>query len=250
MSCTKQIPITNASVIARYFEYSKEEEKLYRQYVEDTQVVIDVKHMDNTFKNSDESEKREKTRQELEIKQEEFVFVIAGNRLSEELTEEFLKILHCILEQNKKFILLFIGNVKKTLKEKISDCFDMEQIRFLGYREDFQDVISAGDLFLNPPRQGGGTGAAYAGVEGIPVVTLDHCDVAATAGEEFICQSIEEMPSLAWKYYSDKAFYQKQKEIIKNNIKKILAVDSIGNFEKLCNYIEQITLEKEKENET
>jgi len=39
-------------------------------------------------------------------------------------------------------------------------------------------------------------------------------------------------------------------ETAKSIIKKILAVDSIGNFEKLCNYIEQITLEKEKENET
>ena len=250
MGCTKQIPITNAPVIARYFEYSKEEEKLYQQCMEDTQIIIDVKHVESDFLRSDKSETKSDKRRKLEIKEEQFVLIIAGNRLGSELTESFLEILSKILEQSKNLVVMFIGNLQAGLIEKITNSFCIEQIHFLGFRADFQDVISAGDLFLNPPRQGGGTGAAYAGVEGIPVVTLDHCDVAATAGEEFICQSIEEMPSLVWKYYSDKEFYQKQKEIIKNRIQKLLETDGLENFRKLCDFIQQITLEKEKENET
>lgn len=246
MELTKALPVTNAPIIATYFNYSQEEEEMYRQYIDDTQRVISVKHL-NTGEGdlSDSGEAEGVSREELGIGEEQFVIVIAGNRLDSEVTEQFLQILYRILEQSEQFVIAFIGDCSK-LEKRIAGSNYGQRMLFLGYRSDFREVIGVGDVFLNTPRQGGGTGAACAGLNGVPVITLDHCDVEATAGKEFVCGSLEEIPSLVYKYYTDSEFYERQKEILKNNIRENLAVDSLGNFHKLCELVKQVTLEKEE----
>lgn len=110
-----------------------------------------------------------------------------------------------------------------------------------------QKTMTIGDLFLNPPRQGGGTGAMYAILQEIPVVTLDNCDVQVNVGETFACDSTDSMINLVHQYCEDEAFMEKRKEACHQKAEEIFAVDEKENYRKLCEFVEAYTLEQEKQ---
>lgn len=245
MGCTKMVPMTTAPVIARYFVYAKEDDEDYNQFLEKGQRVIDVKHKNIGESQLETVEKLQENaknlRMEWGLSKEQFVILIVGNRLGSEIDDSFQRIICRILKENEKAFCVFVGKCEE-LQEKMKENPYKKQMLFLGYRGDFQEVIAMGDLFLNPPRQGGGTGALCAALAGIPVVTLNDCDVESTVGKSFVCPSMEEMPDLVSRYITDREFYRKRKKEIRENVEKELAVDSVGNFKKLCALVKEVTL--------
>lgn len=241
MSCTKSAPTTNAPIVARYFNYSKEEDTFFRKCLDKNQKVIDVPHEIGGIDKSGVLYKK----CDFGISEDAFVIVIAGNRLDQEITMKFLLILYEILEQNDKFVIAMIGDCKD-VKHTVEIGHFSDRFYFLGNQKAFREVISIGDVFLNPPRQGGGTGGLFAILEQVPVVTLDDCDVESICGKEFVCESIIDIPNLIHKYFQDVEFMRKQKEVCKVNAEKFMNVDSLGNFKALCDLVKELTLEKEK----
>ena len=242
MGCVKAVPVTNAPIIARYFTYSEEEEEQYRECVAGGQVIMDVKHVDDIDLGSSKSITFKKS--DFGIPEECFTVIVAGSRLDTEVSNTFIKIIYEILEKNNQIVIAFIGDCID-LQSRIEERY-MERIFFLGNSEHFKETIAIGDVFLNPPRQGGGTGGLFAIMEQVPVITLDHCDVEASSGKEFVCSSIEEMPQLVERYYLDHDFMEKQKQNCLINAKRLLEVDNVENFRKLCEKIEEWTLRREK----
>ena len=100
-------------------------------------------------------------------------------------------------------------------------------------------------MFLNPPRQGGGTGGLYAIKSEVPVITLDNCDVEAIVGKEFVCNSLEDMVNMVEKYYTDNEFMKKQKEICRISSEQWFNCDSIGNFKHLIDVVHENTSEND-----
>jgi glycosyltransferase involved in cell wall biosynthesis len=74
------------------------------------------------------------------------------------------------------------------------------------------DVIAVTDLFVNPPRQGGGGGALRALAVGVPVVTYPDCDVSNITGKDFCCHDMSEMQEQMQRYMEDKSFYIAQQQ--------------------------------------
>ena len=245
MSCTKSAPVTNAPIVARYFNYSKEENDFFCKCLDKSQKVIDVPHEIGGIEKSDIIYKRS----DFEIPEKSFVIVIAGNRLNQEITTDFLSILYDILQQNGECLFAIIGKCED-IKHMIEIGDYSDKFYFLGEQKAFREAISIGDIFLNPPRQGGGTGGLYAILEQVPVITLDNCDVESICGKEFVCESITMIPNLVRKYYEDAEFMKRQKEICSINGEKFTNVDSLGNFKALCEMVKTVTLEKEKIYET
>lgn len=244
MGCTKSAPVTTAPIVARYFDYSEEENRSFHACLTENQIVIDVKHAEEDLEKNAAETKELHGKQDFGIQENAFVIVIAGNRLDMEVTAEILEVCYDILEKDERFMILIIGECGG-LKQTVAESRYMKRIVFTGNRGDFRETIAVGDLFLNPPRQGGGTGAFLAGELGIPVVTLDHCDVESIAGKDFVCSSVEEMPSLVYRYFTDYEFYKKQSERIMKNIGRQKEIDSVGNFGKLCELVKLIEEEKE-----
>ena len=245
MNCVKSAPVTAAPIVARYFEYSKEDNDLFYSCLTAEQTVIDVKHEEESFEHDTADNREIHKKQDFGISGDAFVIIIAGNRLDIEITDEFLKVLYGILERNERFTIVVIGLCER-LKQTVTESGYGERIVFTGVRRDFKETISIGDVFLNPPRQGGGTGAVFAGEMGIPVITLDHCDVESFVGQDFVCESVDKMPDLLDRYFMDHEFYEKQKERIKNRMCKHEEIDSIGNFGKLCELVKKVAIEKER----
>ena len=169
------------------------------------------------------------------------MIIISGNRLDIEITDDFLEVIYKIMEIADNICIAFIGKTKTIegrLKKELKKRF-----YFLGQVTHFLETISVGDIFLNPPRQGGGTGGLYAIKSEVPVITLDNCDVEAIVGKEFVCNSLEDMVYMVEKYYTDDEFMKKQKGICRVSSEQWFNCDSIGNFKHLIDIIHENSLE-------
>ena len=239
MGCTSSAPVTQAPIIARYFTLTEKMQKEYQRYLKKNQRVIEFIYGEVL----EAIEENNCTREGLKIKEEDFLIVIAGNRLDNEMTEDMLEILYTILEREPNCKVLFIGecsNLQKRLeKEPYAD-----RLRFMGYVKNFKAAIAMGDLFLNPPRRGGGTGALYAVESQVPVLTLGNCDVA-NMGEQFVCERLEDMPIIVHQYITDALFMEQQKRYCRERTTRIDAMDNIGLTRAFCGEVEDTIREIE-----
>lgn len=246
LGMTKALPVTVSPIVAYFFDYLEEERENYISILGENQQMVNLKHYSDAIEPLGVSkEKRQSQKKSLGIPIDAFVVLIVGNRLDEEVTEEFWGILLEILEIDPKVVLLFIGDCPKLQGRAAGECCEGRMF-FSGYAENFRETILAGDLFLNPPRQGGGTGAAYAILEEIPVITLGNCDVESSVGKEFVCCSQEEMPSFVYRYFSETEFMEQKKEACRKRVEEKKNVDSIGNLKNLFRLVE-IVARKEEE---
>ena len=242
MACVKTPPLTTVSVVARYFQYTDEENKKFIECLNEKQTVLDMVHVDELAVSLNKLHRK----CDYGLKEDTFVILIAGNRLDDEITKQFQVILHKILEQQENVTIVFIGRCYKLQQVIVKDSF-AERYKFIGEVDDFKGIMKIGDLFLNPPRQGGGTGAYYAIANEVPVLTLPNCDVAQV-GDGFTCKSLEEMPKIIDKYIHNNKFMEYQKDYCKKRTKILYGVDNIGNIKKFIDNLEKVVLKNENAN--
>jgi glycosyltransferase involved in cell wall biosynthesis len=87
-----------------------------------------------------------------------------------------------------------------------------ESFVHLGFQEDILAVLECCDLYLNPPRVGGGSSVAEALYKQKPVVTLNKGDGAVTAGQAFVVEDDELLVETICRYKEDAAFYFAQQQ--------------------------------------
>ena len=240
MGCTNTVTITASRIIARYFANTKEIMKMFEQCLEEEQTVIEYVHADEL----EPLEESEYTRESLQIEQKDFVIIIAGNRLDAEVKQDVIDILNIILKEELQCKVLFIGDCKK-LEKRLQQNQYWNRFRFVGETENFRAMIALGDLFLNPPRKGGGTGAFFAAQNGVPVLTLGNCDVA-NIGERVVCDKLEDMPEIVHRYIYDEKFMREQGEYCRQQANGMTNIDNIAQTKKFCKDVETAIKEKEK----
>jgi hypothetical protein len=157
------------------------------------------------FDVAEEEKEDEYSKKAFRIPEDAFTIGVIGNRIEREVTEDFRNVMVSIAEQNEKAFFVFIG----PFEQKLPDILENHSIR-LGYRKDFLNVLKIIDLFMNPKRNGGAGGATRAMRTGIPVTTLPEGDVAAFAGEDFICKDYDEMIQDTLRYITDPEYYKEQ----------------------------------------
>ncbi|AWK85497.1 glycosyltransferase [Azospirillum thermophilum] len=113
-----------------------------------------------------------------------FVFAVVGTRLDLEAGPEFLGLLDDILDRCPGALAAFAGEVKE-MPERLKAMRHGGRVVTLGHVNDIRGLYRGCQAFLNPARQGGGGGAAYALAEGVPVVTFAWGDAASVAGPAF-----------------------------------------------------------------
>lgn len=241
MSCVNWPAHTLQSAIVSFFRNTEEEKQRYLDCIRPGQKIFKLTSVDDLIPDTGVTPSRAL----YGIREEQFVILVVGNRLDFEVNEEVKNVYRRILEQND-VLFVFIGDCPK-LKKELQQTKETEHYRFLGPVQEFKAVMQIGNLFLNPPRQGGGTGSIYAVESNVPVLTLPNCDVAQV-GEAFICESLDEMPQIVDRYIHDEAFMKRQKEYCKKTASALLGLDNVGNTKKLCEELKAYILETEREN--
>lgn len=240
MACVNQPAQTAQSIIVRYFRCTEEENRKYLEWTRPDQKIFEMVCVDELNANTES----DVDRKDYGIAEDKFVILVAGNRLDTEVTKEVKRVFQTILEQNE-VLFVFIGDCPK-LENELSK--EADHYLFLGAVDDFKGIMRIGNLFLNPPRQGGGTGAFYAVENDVPVLTLPDCDVAQV-GEAFTCERLWDMPEIVNSYMHDAAFAEEQRENCRKSAAAIYGVDSLGNIRSFCKELQEYIVKTERSRE-
>lgn len=186
---------------------------VFRQMNEEDYNLIDKwgidrnRYFSGTFTFKFIPQTRKYTREELGIPKDRFVIPLIGNRLGTDITGEFINMFECI--QDRRWFLLFAGAPEGFDYAVMCEKYPIleDNSLYLGYVEDVLAVLECCDLYVNPPRLGGGFSVAEAFSRGLPGVSLSYGDVAAAAGHEFCVDTLDEMKSMIEKYMQNQEFY-------------------------------------------
>lgn len=240
MPFTDGYVISEAPIMCTYLNSHSDEIKDMEAYFAETNQVPIQYNLRLPVKSSTCKYKRS----EFNINEEDFLIAVVGNRLDIEVTDEFILLINRIIEIDSRISIVFIGifeSYPKICKNKNL----INRTYYLGYQNDLVGVLEIMNLFLNPPRQGGATGAIYSMSNGVPVVTLGNCDVANNLSSEDICSNEKEMIDLVKRYFCDKTFYKNQSVKMKSMIDSRGLEQLIYNTEELLSDVIKIINHKE-----
>lgn len=214
-------PISEAQILVRY----NKQEAVDKEYIDYFNESHQCLFLNDPYIIEDDPHKTSQ-RSLYGISDEAFVICIVGNRLDSEVTEEFVKLVDSIVTLYQEVYVVFIGNFELYLN-KIQEIKHKDRIKYIGYQKDLPSIYKLVNLYLNPPRKGGGFSALSAIYNDVPVITLDNCDVATVVGRDFIC---DDLIYEIGRYINEVEFYIEKKKKCKCLIKsKITLKDCIKN---------------------
>lgn len=225
------VGLTESGCVAALTKYQAVEDRYVPEAVEMAQEVgLDENTIiPGRFTFSFMEQKEHCTREQFGISKDSFVLVCVGGRLTEEITDEFIEMIEELSEYDIVFAIIGIFDTydKLIANNKI---LSSKSINF-GFCEDVFSRLELCDLYVNPPRNGGGTSSIEAMYMGKPVVTIDYGDVSGSVGEEFRVRDYEEMKNRIIKYITDKQFYEEHSKLAKKKAEELL--DSQTAFMKI-----------------
>lgn len=151
-----------------------------------------------------------RSRGELSLPDDAIVTAVIGLRIEQEVTADFAATLDRVIQREPRLFFLFVGK----LPNHASLCAGLPHLaarsRVHGFDPDVLSILPACDLYLNPPRGGGGASAAYALSQGVPAHTLGFGDVATVVGPGFHLARLEDFADAAARFADDPAHRQEQ----------------------------------------
>lgn len=175
-------------------------------------------------------------------KDNRYKVLIVGNRLDAEITNEFMNFMNNLADEYPNLTFVAVGKCEK-FKCRVQESGYLNHYIFTGFVNNLSAVTKECDVYLNPPREGGGFSAEIALKNGIPVITLGNCDVAEWAGPEYICINIASMIDDIKKCLNDSVYMRErsQKAIERWKSRTLSEQEGIDNtkvfYEKLVEYI-------------
>ncbi len=226
--CSAGLAISNAPILIRYMQNNKSDEEEYAQIHEQT--VLDM----TWTRSIDMAQPLD--RKELGLPKDAFLIVIMGNRLDNEINEEFIDVMRKIVMSESEVGFVIIGDCAIDFKKYGLE----ERVWKLGYRKDYMSIFRAVDLYMNPKRIGGGSGV-HAVCQLLPVITLKDGDVArAIDNEAFTCESYNDYAPLVSKYIHDKEFRNHQIKECETIINRRNCIDVDEEIERIDHKIRSI----------
>ena len=217
MPVTHGLEISDAHLLARYQSGDIAPEVI--EYIKANKQQ-DIFFHYSGFGYTEEKTETDYSKKGFGIPEDAFVISIIGNRIDREVNDEFKQVMTTIVEREPRAFFVFIG----PFEQKLPDILE-EHSKRLGYRKDFINTVRITDLFINPKRTGGAGGAIRSMLQGIPVTTLSECDVAAGAGEDFVCETYEEMIEDVIHYMNDPEYYKSQSQKAKEHFGTVVSSD-------------------------
>lgn len=232
MSCTDGYSVSEAAVMVSYMQSNSEAVREQIAYIEKQgQNIVNIK-----WALEHRESGKNYSRTAFGIPEDSFLICIVGNRLKDEMSEEFLDMMQELVLRHKNFCLCIIGSCPDNVFPNLSE----KQVKYLGFCDDLLDVIKLTDLFVNPPRKGGGGGAVRAIAMGVPVVTLPACDVANVVDAEFFVQDLGQMKQRIEKYAADREYYQLHQEKARELYQKRIENSNPQNVKMLLDQVDKL----------
>ena len=117
----------------------------------------------------------------LEIDDKAVVWITAGFRLEHEIRDEWARRMLELVARYPQVVWLLVGGEGR-LPPALSQA-GRGRIRALATRADMPAILRSCDIYVNPPRMGGGFSVAEAMAVGLPVITLSGSDGGDKLGD-------------------------------------------------------------------
>lgn len=202
--CSTDIPITMSEYLLVGRGVNKSDEKRLNR-LEPYQKVIETVVNYNFVEGELGFE-----RSSFDISEDDFVIGVVGNRLDIEISDEFIRLMDKILEQEKLHFLIIgeVNNIER-IKNGVSQS---RNIHFTGKLSEAVSVMKLCNIYCNPKRNGGGRSSFEALAQGVPVITLKYGDVYYTCGEEFAVDTYDDFLGRINRYVADKEYFEAFRE--------------------------------------
>lgn len=184
-------PLSRAHVVTDRFGQFGKSELRKRGHLPEAHVVRQCEYRLNAIPEKTEP----KTKADLKVPEDGCVFVVAGNRLNEEIDDEFANMLADILRASPNAYLLICGTDSVRFASAFAGV--AQRVRAMAFAADLRGLYDACDVYINPPRRGGGRTAFLAAVERLPVLTLPGGDVEGLIGAEHCLPDLTAMKTEA-----------------------------------------------------
>lgn len=150
----------------------------------------------------------------------DFVLITVGRRLESELAENFTDAVCGRLLTNENIKWMVVGSGNKYLETHYSDYIKDHQIVYLPYENDLPALYQICDVYLNPPRMGGGTSIRWAMQAGLPcaVLSTPSDGLPAVGVENAAGDTIEEMMDYVLRLFEEPDFYQAESTKFRDRI--------------------------------
>lgn len=115
------------------------------------------------------------------LRDDAIVLLSVGARLHAEIDGPWAERMLALLKEHPEVQWLMVGGAAQ--RPAALDALPEGQLRMLAHREDIRSVTRTADIYVNPPRVGGGFSVAEAMAEGLPVTAMQHADGGAKIGD-------------------------------------------------------------------
>ncbi|MDP2135548.1 MAG: glycosyltransferase family 4 protein [Sulfuritalea sp.] len=121
------------------------------------------------------------TRESLSLPDSAVVMITVGFRLEHEIRSDWAQRMLQVMASYPETIWLLAGGAGRLPKALARA--PAGRVRVLATRDDIPGILRISDIYVNPPRMGGGISVAEAMAEGLPVIALAGSDGGDKAGE-------------------------------------------------------------------
>ncbi len=121
------------------------------------------------------------TRADFGLGETTVIWVTAGFRLEHEIKGEWADRMLQLMSRHPQVVWLLIGGDGKMPQALVPAA--PGRVRALATRNDLPGILRCADIYVNPPRMGGGFSVAEAMAEGLPVTALSGSDGGDKVGE-------------------------------------------------------------------
>jgi glycosyltransferase involved in cell wall biosynthesis len=120
-------------------------------------------------------------RGELGLRDDAMVLLSVGARLHAEIDGSWAGRMVALLQRYPNVQWLMVGGA--AVRPAALLMLPEEQVPVLPHRDDIRSVMRTADIYVNPPRVGGGFSVAEAMAEGLPVTAMQHSDGGDKIGD-------------------------------------------------------------------
>lgn len=207
--CGNMIPCASMGVVFSNLPRTMNEMKILGRYLseeENQRYQMEGKDViGSRFTFELKKQKLTYTRQELGLPEDTFMLVVVGNRLHSEVNTEFLELLNEVCSDVCQVAFAGCFEDYETIVSAYTNV--AKYGHFIGYCDDVIALMEICDLYVNPPRSGGGFSVVEAFYKEKPGVYLAVGDVNVAGGPEFVVSSLEEMKNQIQRYRMDSNYY-------------------------------------------
>lgn len=153
------------------------------------------------------------SRSDLHLPSDSFAIALVGNRLGNEITQTLFNEFCKTIEINPKIYYIFFGSFN-SFTDRLNSAKDSQKKHFIYYgtTTDTISCLENCDLYINPPRIGGGMSSIEALAMGLPAVSLLQGDGGIVLGKDFSVNSISEFSNKIIEYSTDSHYYKIQSD--------------------------------------